>query len=465
MMSASIGQKIISLTYFTIIARALGAEKIGIYASALAMTTMFVIFVDLGFTNVLIREASKYKEKLQNIFSTVLFSKIFFGILSYIALAVVVQLLGFDIEFKRLVYVSGITMIFDSFHLSVYGAMRSLGNLKYEAIGMVSSQFITLVLGTFFVFSGFPLIYLMIAFLVPSFLNSCYSALVASIKYKIKIVPKYSKANLKIISKIAVPFALAAIFGRIYSYIDVILLKKIAGDVQVGYYSTPSKISFAFQFIPLALVASLFPRFSEYFVSNKERLAYIFEQSMKFLFLVALPISIGIYVLADDIIIFVFTEKFIHSIAPLKILVISLSFSFISFPIAAFLNACSKQVAQTVIAGCVLVVNVVCNLILIPKFGAVGAAYSALAGNICLALFGYLIIPKITKISHLYIFRTFVQIFVSAALMGVFVWYINMFIHFIWAILLAAALYIILLFATRAVNKMQVKELVALVKK
>lgn len=465
MMIASIGQKIISLAYFTIIARTLGAEKTGTYTAALAMTTIFVVFVDLGFTNVFIREAAKYKEKVQEYFSNVLFGKIFFGIVSYVALAVALQLLGFDREFQMMVFLSGVTMLFDSLHLTIYGAFRSLGDLRYESIGIVGSQLVALVCGTTFLFMGLPLIYLILAFTIASALNVLFASYVAVRKYRLRIVPTYNKTIFKTIATIAIPFALAAIFGRIYSYADVILLKKLAGDTQVGFYSTPSKISFAFQFIPLALIAALYPKFSELFVNNKERLARMFEQSIKFLLIIALPISVGIYILASDIMLFVFTDKFIDSIVPLKILVISLTFSFLSFPIGALLNACSRQKAQTVITGIILVVNIVINILLVPALGAKGAAYAALVSNILLGVLGYCIVPKITRVSHAFIAKTGLYVGLSVAIMGVGVWFVNQYVHFLFAIVIGAIIYITMLFITRTVSRNQLHDLLALVRR
>ena len=67
---ASVGQKIAAFAYFTIIARYIGANNTGRYFIALSFTTVFVVFVDLGLTNVLVREGAKYKNKIQCKFTT-----------------------------------------------------------------------------------------------------------------------------------------------------------------------------------------------------------------------------------------------------------------------------------------------------------------------------------------------------------------------------------------------------------
>src|SRR3989338_3907847 len=56
-------QKIISFTYFTLIARALGPEDLGKYYFAISFASVFSILIDIGLTNVLTREIAREKNK------------------------------------------------------------------------------------------------------------------------------------------------------------------------------------------------------------------------------------------------------------------------------------------------------------------------------------------------------------------------------------------------------------------
>lgn len=464
MIGASVGQKLISLTYFTILARELGAEKLGLYTAALAMTTIFVIFADLGFTNVFIREASKDRSRTQELFSNVLFIKIFLGILSYIALVVSLEVLGFEGQFKALVYLSGLTMLLDSLHLTLYGVLRIHNNLRYEALSLPTVQLLTLILGFIFLKFGMPLIFLILAFSITSALNVLYAAFIAMRRFGLRFEIRQNRKLLRTLALIALPFGLAAVCGRLYSYADVILLKKLATAAEVGFYSTPSKITFAFQFIPLGLIAALYPRFSEYFEHDKSKLAQSFEQSLSFLFMVALPISTGIYLLADQIVVFAFTSEFIPSVVPLKILIISLVFSFVSFPIGAFLNACSRQNVQTAITALVLVFNISANMFLIPRLGATGAAFSALGANILLGILGYIFARGLAPIPHLLIARHLISTILSALVMGIVVWWSARHVHLFYSIALGFLVYLCMLFATGRLTRKELREFLSLFK-
>jgi len=465
MTMASVFQKVIAFAYFTLIARKIGASGTGTYFFALSFTTVFVVFVDLGLTNVFIRESAKAKEKLGEYLSTILSIKIGLGLLSYLAAVIVINLMGYDIETRHLVYLSAVTMLLDSLHLTLYGSLRALGELKYEAMSIVGSQLLTLILGTFFLYSGFPLIYLILAFTISSAANVVFVISVLKTKHHVSLKPNFKQEVAKHIVRIAIPFALAAVFARVYSYIDSILLSKMMGNEAVGFYSIPYKITYAFQFIPLALIAALYPKFSEYFAHDKKKLSQVFEQGVKYLLLISMPIAFGIAVLSKDIILLLYTSEYLPSVLPLQILIISLIFSYLSFPIGAFLNACDRQKAQTTIVGGVMIANIVLNILLIPRLGVAGAAIAALVGNVLLTVLGYLIVPKITHVAHGYVAKTFFQILFSAVGMAVVVYLVNTQVNFFYAILAGAITYPVLLFVTRSVRMAELREAVSLIKK
>ena len=457
MTAASIAQKVISFAYFTLIARSIGVTGTGKYFFALSFTTVFVVFVDLGFTNVLIREVAKGKERAQGLLSLVFGSKIILGSLAYLAVVVAINLLDYPIETRHLVYLSGVTMLFDSLHLTLYGVLRAFGDLKYEALSIPASQLCSMILGSFFLFFHLPLVFLILAFTIPSMLNAGFAAIIVIRRYHLRLLPAYDWGNILSFARLAFPFALSAIFARLYSYADTILLSKMAGDAAVGWYSIPYKITFAFQFIPLALTAALYPRLSEYFVDDKKRLTDTFVQSITYLLVVAVPIAFGISVLARPIILTLYKEEFLPSVVPLMILIMSLLFSFISFPIGAMLNACNRQKTQTAIVGITLAVNIILNLILIPRYGATGAAIAAGVGNMLLALVGYSRIPAVTPLPHGRIVSIIARLILSGATMSAVVWYVSVRVHFGFAILAGAVTYMAMLVLVRIVNRKELQ--------
>ena len=466
MTGASIAQKIISFVYFTLIARSIGVEGTGKYFLALSFTTIFVVFVDLGLSNVLVREAAKVRNNIQKYLSTILSVKLLFAALAYITVLVVAHLLyPADAELRAMIYLSGVTMLFDSFNLTVYGVLRAIGDLRFESVSITVSQFLSLILGGVFLWLQLPLIFLILAYTVPSAINACFATFVVYKKYVVKVVPRFEKKTFVFLWKITVPFALAAIFARVYGYIDSILLKQMLGTEAVGWYSTPYKITYAFQFVPLALTAAIYPRMSEYFITKKEKLAVILHDSIKYLLLVSMPIAVGICVLARPIILMLYGEAFLPSVLPLQVLIVSLVFSFVGFPIGACLNACNRQTTQTTIVGFVMILNISMNLLLIPRIGVVGAAIAALVGNTVLTLLGYAFLPTIAPISHKQYASTFFRLLFCGIVMGVVVYVAHRASNMFLAIAVGAVVYIVMIFITGILTKAEVLEAGKMIKK
>lgn len=198
MTAASVGQKIIAFVYFTVIARQIGVEGTGKYFFALSFTTLFVVLIDLGFTTVLIREAARIRERLDDFLSSVLAVKLLLGTATYGIMALTIGLLDHDTETRHMVYLSGLTMLFDSLHLTFYGVLRALGDLRYESISMIGSQLLTMILGSLFLLFDLPLLFLILAFTIPSFLNALFAGTLLKKKIRSSPLPasQYSSDHL-----------------------------------------------------------------------------------------------------------------------------------------------------------------------------------------------------------------------------------------------------------------------------
>lgn len=451
---ASIGQKLTAFAYFALIARFIGVDDLGLYTTALAFTTILVVFVDLGLTNVLVREVARNRDEAQHYLSTLLSVKVILALLSYGALVGLVSLLDYEPQLRLLILVSGMTMILDSTHLALYGTLRGFQTLRYEALGMFGSQLLTLILGTTFLLLDLPLVCLVLAFTIPSFLNVLYAAwrLYASQK----IVPRlrFHRSVFTRVWRTAIPFALAAIFARVYAYVDTLLLQKLLGNDAAGFYSIAQKITYAFQFIPLALIAGLYPKLSASFAAkNKEQLVRLFERSVQYVLLVAFPVAVGIATLASPIVALVFGPAYLPSVLPLQIMILSVIFTFLSFPIGAFLNACNKQATQTTIVGVVMGVNIILNSILIPRYGPAGAASAAAASNALLALLGYVFVPRVASVPHVRMMGTAIRIASASLAMAFVVQKLEDVLPLFPLIVVGAVVYAAALFALRGLTK------------
>ncbi len=451
--SALIIQKLISFVYFSYIAVKIGAGNLGSYTFALYFTTIFAVLIDIGLSNVLVREVAKFREKSQQYLSAVMSVKVPLAILVYAAVWLTINFLDNPVLVKQLVYLAGIIMVLDSFTLTFYAFLRGHQNLKLESIGTIIFQLIVFVTGIVIVNLTDDLRILIIAILFASFFNFCYSGILLKVKLGLKFLAKVDKSIVKTLLLFTIPFALAAIFTRVYGYLDTVLLNQMIDSKAVGYYSIPYKITFSLQFIPMALVASLYPAFSSYFVQSKELLKSTFEKSLVFLGMIGVPVSLGTIALARPLMLKVYTSEYELSILPLQILLISLVFLFFNFPLGSLLNACNRQSRNTIHIGVVMIVNLILNLLLIPRYSYNGAAVASSISTVLMFALQMFVARQIVTLDLKYLLAKFGAIALAGATMYFSLSYLLNFINFILLIPVGGVIYLVVLYLLKGLTK------------
>jgi O-antigen/teichoic acid export membrane protein len=450
---ATVGQKVLAFLYFIMIARLAGVEGTGKYFFVVSFTTIFSIFVDLGLSSVLIRETAKNKEVAGKYLGNILGAKLILGVLTYLAVILTINVMQYPTATKLMVYLSGIVMLLDSFNVTFYAIFRGRQNLRYESMGVVISEAMIIIFGGISLVLHAPLYFLLLALMSGSIFNFCFSSILLLKKTEVRPHFAWDKNILITLLKIAYPFALAGIFVKVYSYLDSVLLSKMVGDAAVGFWSVAYKLTYAFQFIPMAFAAAMFPAMSAYFVQDRSRLKQTFERAIFYLAILAVPISFGIFSLARPLILTLYGEAYTASILPLQIAIFAVIFIFLNYPVGSLLNACDRQMTNTLIMGLSMSLNVILNIILIPRFSFVGAAISAVVSHAVLYILGMVFSNKIVVYDKKFIFGSLAKIFISAAAMSAVIIYLNNFISFWFLVPIGGLIYFAALYLLRGIGK------------
>ncbi len=449
---ALILQKVISFTYFTLMARAIGPADLGKYYFAIAFTSIFGIFIDLGQSSVLTREAAKKPGETDKILSAIFLTKLPLALISSLAVFALINFSGYPDITKQLVYLSMLCMVLDSFTLTFFAVSRGFHNLKYESIASVIFQSIVFIGIMAALRFNLGLYWLMMSLVAASAFNALFSFFVLKRQWNIKINWRPDRPLIKSILAVSAPFAVYAIFQRLYMYFDSVLLSLFSSDHQVGIYQIPFKIIFALQFLPLAFVASLYPALSSYWHSNRPQLSITFERAMNYLIIISLPVAVGGAVLADKIVL-IFKSGFMDAVLPLQITMAAAVFMFLNFPVGSLLNACDRQKTNTVNMGIALAASLVLNLILIPRWAAIGASLTVLITNLLMFILGMAVVPRITKYDWKKILIMAAKSLLSVLVMGTVGYFLKNRINLIFTVFTSGLAYLIALYVLKGFNQ------------
>ena len=181
----------------------------------------------------------------------------------------------------------------------------------------------------------------------------------------------------------------------IYGATDKLMLKHMLDEASVGYYSLATTISTMWAFVLAAIIDSLKPTIMRYHNENKQMYECTNRRLYAMVFYISLFASIGVVIIAPLFIRIVYGEAYLPAVAPLRIVVWYVAFSWLGVArdIWVVCERQQKYLKYLYISSAAM--NVLLNLFLIPFLGANGAAIATL----------------ITQFSTIFVFPLFIKDF------------------------------------------------------
>lgn len=420
---ASILQKVISFIYFGILAKTIGYDALGKYTSALAWTSIFIVFMDFGLGQLLTREGAKDEQHLQHHFERMLLLK---GILMCCALfALFASILIGNALFTNitnedvgLVALASLIIIFDTLTFTVMSLFRALKRIHYEAFGIILYQATILVAGLSAMRAHLPLPYILGALLAGSMVQFIYLTVILHWKTPLRFRLRWNSEDFVPLLRLAAPFAIAGIVFRLNGTADSLMIKVMDGNAAAGWYGVAFRLTFALTVLPGAFATSYFPAVSAAFQHARDRLAHVVESGFTYMIVLSFPIMVGVLILGDDIVLRVWDSFFQPSIMPLRILICALPFIFLNYPIGNFLNAIGRQTLNTVNMTISLFLNIALNSILIPYYSISGAAAATAISSLVIVCLGLPWVYSLTRFHVGYLLRKIIRVGIAATMMG-----------------------------------------------
>jgi O-antigen/teichoic acid export membrane protein len=321
---------------------------------------------------------------------------------------------------------------------------RAYEKMGYEATITIFISILRILLSLLFLYLGYGIITLGLIFIFSGILEFIIIFFVCRKKFvkpKLEIDISFIKKSIKI----SLPLAVVSLFGIIYVKIDTVMLSFMKGDAVVGWYNAAYSLTLGFNQIPILIMNALLPLLSYSYIYSKKSLKIAYDKSFKYLFYLGLPLSIGIFMLADGIIFFFYGAKFVNSIVALKILAWDILIKFLYLCSSYILISTDKQKQMTIIVIATALLNITLNLFLIPIYSYIGSGIATLITEFFLLLI-YLYINA--RNSILPNFKKFLfQPIIASSGMAFFLWQfpeIQLFLKILIAIFIYFTLLIVL---------------------
>ena len=174
---------------------------------------------------------------------------------------------------------------------------------------------------------------------------------------------------------------------------------------------------------------------------------------MIYLGLIGVPITFGAIALAKPLILKIYTAEYEPSILTLQILAVGLAFLFLNFPLGSLLNACDRQRRNTIHIGVVMVINIILNVTLIPKYSYEGAAVASSLSTFLMFLLQLYVARQIIPFSGRYLTGQYLRIILAGLVMYLALIYLLPAVHLLLLVPLGAVLYLFVLYLLKGFDQ------------
>ncbi len=362
---------IFTLIILGLITKNYGKEGTGIYTLVLAYLSVFALFSDLGLNSHILSKQTHTSEETNKLLN----ARVLWSLILAVIASLTINFLPFSSPILSLSVLIGSTALV---FMAIFNTTNLVfqGNLRYDRANIANAlgSFLIIPLVVWFVYLKLPITFMVLGWTVNWFVTSLLALLLVKNIY----VFRFALPKLKFIKKIlfeAWPISLTLIANVIYFRVDSFILTSYFSYSEAGIYNLAYQIFQNLLILPTFIMNSYFPIM---LLTMRENFGKFLKQvrlAGVMMLLLSLIVGVFAYFLAGPFIMILSGSGFLDSAEVLRILCFSLPAFFVSSILMwTFVSLKRyKQMLYIYLFG--LVLNLLLNIIFIPKYSYFGSAW------------------------------------------------------------------------------------------
>lgn len=380
LIGARIAQMAINFVVGLLTARFLGPSNFGLVNYGMAYTSLFFSFCTLGLNSIIVKELIDNPNEEGCVLGTAMGLKLIASAFSVITILCASFIVDHDEPLTRwVVALCSIGVIFNILETFNYWFQSKLCS-KVTAVTTFLGYFATAIYKVILIVLGKSVVY----FALATSIDYVIVGALLFFAYKrhgglqLSFSLPYGK---KMLSR-SVHFILPGLMVAIYSQTDRIMLKHMMGNSEIAFYSTALSICTIWCFVLSAIIDSMTPIIIQMFNRNFKEFERLNRVLYAIVFYLSCFVSFLLCLLAEPLILHLFGNEFRGAILPMKVVTWLTAFSYFGVARNAWVICQSVQKYLIVLYSAAAFLNVFLNVLLIPKYGAVGASIASLLAQI-----------------------------------------------------------------------------------
>lgn len=377
-----------------ILARILFPADFGIFAMAIIAIQFLGLFVGVGLSSAVVYRREEPQKTISTALIIAVAAGLFLSFFSFLSSSFVSNFFHEPILAPIIRWIS-LILIFDSISTILYAGLVKELHFKRKAFVDISATVLYSVVVLILALYGFGAWSLIIAYIVQHILQ----ALMLWVLSPIKPILYFDKEIAKEVFHFG-KYALAtSIIGWAITSIDNIWVGRKIGDQGLGYYSLGFNIATLPVLSLTHIITGVFHPVFAKVRDDQEKIKHAYLKPLEWSLLFILPISAGLFLLADIIVPVIFGERWLAMIPLLKIFAAYSILRTVCTIISHLLEGIGKPKTAGILLGIELSLLVVLLFFFITPFGLIGVAYAVIIARAISTFLHLLQIRKIVSVT------------------------------------------------------------------
>jgi len=448
---------LLGLVAIGMMTRYLGQAQFGWYVTVISFLGFAGILIDFGLIPVTAQMMSEPKFDKTVLFKNLLGFRfvtafVFFGIIPFLA-----WLFPYPREVNIAIGFVSLSFLAISMNQVLIGFYQTKLKMHVQVIGEVFGRLV-LIAGLFLVITN-ALGFLPVMGVVTLASLSYTAMLWLNARRYAKTGFAFDAAIWKSISIKMWPIAVSIMFNVVYLKGDVLILSVFRDQVEVGLYGAAYRVIDILAQTAMMIMGVMLPLLA-YAWSRKDTKTFQqrYQQSFDVMMMLALPMTVGLMLTANQIMAMIGGREFVASGKPLQILAIAVFGVYLGGVFGHAAVAINKQKQTMWVYMSNAVITLIGYGIFIPRYGMWGAAWMTVFSELYAGIFLFLIIRYYSKTKLSLV--VFGKILLATILMGGTVYYYVPTMHVLISIALGGVVYGTVLVVTGGISQSTIREVV-----
>lgn len=357
-------------------ARALGPAAFGRYTTAAAFVGLFRVLPDFGMAYASTLRISRDSSQAGRLTGGLLGFQALLSLLTIVLCLALGRQLFEGVTWIAIVVLAA-DLILKSIKFTLRFLLKSLELFSVEAFSLLAERAAILAFGAWVLGRAGGVVAFVLVFALVRLVD--VAGLWAFIHARVvPLRPSADGALWVDLFRKGLPFAYAGLVVTLIFQLDAVLLEKMRGPIEVGWYRPPTFVLEGLTLVPRILGYALIPVMASLHQSHPHSVTALYSRGCKYLLLVGLPVAAFGLLESDRFIAMLFADAYAPSGAATRILLPAAVLMFLSNFSETTLACVDRWRSIVVASSAALALNVGLNVAWIPSRGYLGAAWATL---------------------------------------------------------------------------------------